>query len=57
MIIRKVRNQNKIIIMVQPAEIALARRLGIPVQNYVKEGLLLTAKKRKWKWFLEEQGE
>jgi hypothetical protein len=54
MIIHKVRNQNKIIIVVQPAEIALARKLGIPVQNYVKGGLLFTAQKRKWKWFLEK---
>ena len=57
MIIHKVRNQNKIIIVVQPAEIALARKLGIPVQDYVREGLLFTAKERKWKWFLEKQGE
>ena len=58
MIVRKVRGQNKVSkIILVPSEIALARKLGIPVEDYVREALLFIAKERKWKWFLEKQGE
>jgi hypothetical protein len=55
MIVRKVRGQNKVSkITLFPAEVALARRLGIPIEDYIREALLFIAKERKWKWFLEK---
>ena len=52
MIVRKVRGQNKVSkITLLPYEIALVRKLGIPVEDYVREALLFIAKERKWKWF------
>ena len=56
MIVRKVRGQNKVSkIILFPAEVALARKLGIPVEDYVREALLFIAKERKWKWFFKNK--
>jgi hypothetical protein len=54
MIVRKARGKNKFgKIILSPAEIILAQRLGIPVEDYVKEMLVRIAKERKWKWFFK----
>jgi hypothetical protein len=52
MLVRKVRGQNKIgkVLMLQ-SEIAIVRKLGIPVELYIKEHLARIAKERKWKWY------
>ena len=56
MIVRKVRGQNKVSkITLLPYEIALVRKLGIPVEDYVREALLFIAKERKWKWFFKNK--
>jgi hypothetical protein len=34
-------------------EVALARKLGIPLEIYAKEALIFIAKKRRWKWFFK----
>lgn len=52
MLVRKVRGQNKVSKMTLDAtEVALARKLGIPLEIYAKEALISIAKKRRWKWF------
>jgi hypothetical protein len=53
--VRKVRGQNKVSKMTLDAtEVALARKLGIPLEIYAKEALISIAKKRRWKWFFKE---
>ena len=55
MLVRKVRNQNKVgKIILSATEVALARKLGIPLEKYAKELLWFIAKKRKWKWFFNK---
>ena len=55
MIVRKVRGQNRVGKMtLDPTEVALARKLGIPLETYAKEALISIAKKRKWTWFFKE---
>jgi hypothetical protein len=54
--VRKVRGQNKVSKMTLDAtEVALARKLGIPLETYAKEALISIAKKRRWKWFFKEK--
>ena len=55
MYVRKVRGQNKVGKMTLSAtEVALAKKIGISVEKYAKNCLVLIAKKRRWKWFFEE---
>jgi hypothetical protein len=55
MIVRKVRGENKVgKISLSPTDLALVRKLGLPLEAYVKEALARIAKKRKWKWFFKE---
>ena len=52
--VRKVRNENRVSKMTLDAtEVALARKLGIPLEIYAKEALIFIAKKRRWKWFFK----
>jgi hypothetical protein len=52
MIVRKVRNQNKVgKIILSKAEVDSVKRLGVPIETYVKERLLQIAKQRKWTWY------
>ena len=54
--VRKVRNENRVSKMTLDAtEVALARKLGIPLEIYAKEALIFIAKKRRWKWFFKEK--
>ena len=56
MLVRKVRNQNKVgKITLLATEVALARKLGIPLEKYAKELLWFIAKKRKWRWFFNKE--
>ena len=56
MIVRKVRGENKIgkIIMLA-AEVAVVRKLGIPLEEYINARLVQIAKERRWKCFLNKE--
>ena len=55
MLVRKVRNKNTIgKITLTATEVALARKLGIPLESFAKEQLMFIAKKRRWKWFFNK---
>ena len=52
MIVRKVRGQNKIgKVLMSQSEIAIVRKLGIPIELFIKEHLARIAKERRWKWY------
>jgi hypothetical protein len=56
MLVRKVRNQNKVgKITLLATEVALARKLGIPFEMYAKKELVRIAKQRRWKWFFNRE--
>ena len=55
MYVRKVRNKNRVgKITLSASEVALAKRMGISVEKYVKNRLVQIAKERRWKWFFKE---
>ena len=55
MYVRKVRNENRVgKITLSATEVALAKRMGISVEKYVKNRLVQIAKERRWKWFFKE---
>ena len=50
--VRKVRNEDRVGKMTLSAtEVALAKKIGISVEKYAKNCLVLIAKKRRWKWY------
>jgi hypothetical protein len=54
MIIRKVRGQNKVHpIRLSAIEAKLAEKMGLTLEQYVKAYILMIAKQRRWKWYLE----
>jgi len=54
MLVRKVRNKNTIgKITLLATEVALAKKLGIPLESFAKEQLMFIAKERRWKWFFD----
>jgi hypothetical protein len=56
MYVRKVRGQNKVgKIILTAAQAALVRKMGVSLEDYVKQSLLIIAKKRRWKWFLNKE--
>ena len=56
MIVRKVRGQNKIgKIIITRIEAELAKRMGVPLEKYVKTQLVLIAKKRRWGWYFNKE--
>jgi hypothetical protein len=56
MYVRKVRGQDKVGKIVLTAfQVALIRKSGVSVEAYVKQALLLIAKKRRWKWYLDRE--
>ena len=56
MIVRKVRGQDKVgKITLTANEVALAKKMGVPLEKYAQETLLFIAKKRKWKWFFNKE--
>jgi hypothetical protein len=53
MIVRKVRGQNKIgKVILSSTEVAVVRKQGVKLEDYVKQMLLIIAKKRRWHWYL-----
>jgi hypothetical protein len=55
MLVRKVRGQDKIgKIILTPYEVAVVRKLGMDPKDYVKQALLIIAKQRRWKWYLNK---
>jgi hypothetical protein len=56
MFVRKVRGQNKVgKITLTAAEIAVVQKLGMVLEDYVKHALLIIAKERRWKWYLNKE--
>ena len=56
MLVRKVRGQDKVgKITLTPLEMAVARKLNLPLEEYVKQLLLFVAKKRRWKWYFSKE--
>lgn len=56
MYVRKVRGQNKVgKIILTAAQAALVRKMSVSLEDYVKQSLLIIAKKRRWKWFLNKE--
>ncbi len=56
MYVRKVRGQNKIgKIVLNAFQIAVIRKSGLSLEDYVKQQLLIIAKKRRWKWYLNKE--
>jgi hypothetical protein len=55
-LVKKVRGQNKLrYVILTSDEIALAKKLGLPIKNYIQQKLIFIAIKRKWKWFLNKE--
>ena len=56
MYVRKVRGQDKVgKIFLLKSEVDLIRKLGVPLEQYVKQMLLRIAKERRWKWYLNKE--
>lgn len=56
MIVQKVRGENKIHpVKLTSVEAQLVRKMGIPLEKYVKEYIAMIAKKRRWKWYFERK--
>ena len=56
MYVRKVRGQDKVgKITLTKTEADMVRKLGIPLEKYVKTQLILIAKQRRWKWFFNKE--
>ena len=54
MIVRKRRGKEEVMpIKVFKAQYDLAVKMGVPIEEYVKAYVLLIAKQRRWKWYLE----
>jgi len=56
MIVRKIRNQNKIgKIILSKSEVDAVRRMGLEIEDYVRQRLIQIAKERRWKWFFNKE--
>ena len=56
MYVRKVRGQDKVgKIILTSTEAAVVRKKGVALEDYVKHALLIIAKKRRWKWYLNKE--
>jgi hypothetical protein len=54
--VRKVRGQDKVgKITLTPAEVAVVQKMGMKIEDYIKHALLLIAKERRWKWYLNKE--
>ena len=54
MIVRKARGKNELMpIKVTKVEHELAKKLGLTIEQYVKEYVAMIAKQRRWKWWFE----
>jgi hypothetical protein len=53
MYVRKVRNQDKVgKITLTATQVALVKKSGVSLEDYIKQSLLIIAKKRRWHWYL-----
>jgi len=56
MLVRKVRGQDRVgKITLTPSEVAVAKRMGIPIEKWVTTQLIFIAKKRRWKWYFNKE--
>ena len=56
MLVRKVRNQNRVgKIRLSKTEVDLVCKLGLNIEEYVKQALIFVAQKRRWKWFFDKE--
>ena len=56
MLVRKVRGEDKVgKVILLAAEVAVVRKMGIPVEKYVAARLEQIAKKRGWKWYFNKK--
>jgi hypothetical protein len=56
MYVRKIRGQNKTgKIILSKTEADVVRGRGVTLEAYVKQMLILIAKKRRWKWFFNKE--
>ena len=56
MIVRKVRCQDKVgKIIMSRSEVESAKRMGVSLEAFVKQQLVLIAKKRRWKWYFNKE--
>ena len=54
MIVRKVRGENRLHpIRMSATEAQLARNAGLTLEEYAQAYVLMIAKQRRWKWYLE----
>ena len=57
MIVRKRRGKNELMpIQMTQVEAELCRKLGLTLEQFVKEYVIMIAKQRRWKWYLERYG-
>jgi hypothetical protein len=56
MYVRKIRGQEKISnVIMSKSEVEVVKRLGISLEDYVKKMLVMIAKERRWKWYLNKE--
>jgi hypothetical protein len=56
MLVRKVRGQDRVgKITLTPSEVAVAKRMGIPIEKWATTQLIFIAKKRRWKWYFNKE--
>jgi hypothetical protein len=56
MLVRKVRGQDKVgKVTLTPSEVAVAKKMGIPIEKWVTTQLIFIAKKRRWKWYFNKE--
>ena len=54
MIVRKRRGKEELMpVRISKVEADLVRKMGLTIEQYVKEYVLMIAKQRRWKWYLE----
>lgn len=54
--VRKVRGQDRIgKIILSKAEVDSVKRMGVPLELFIKIQLYRIAKERRWKWYFKEK--
>jgi hypothetical protein len=56
MIVRKVRGKEKVgKVIMSRIEYDICKKLGVSVEDFIREALLMIAKKRRWQWYLNKE--
>jgi hypothetical protein len=55
MLVKKTKNKEDFKIILSRSEVDFAKKIGIPIEKYVKTQLVKIAKKRRWKWYFERE--